>query len=402
MKKQSKLLIGIIAAIAVLAVVAISIVMTAAGGSKDTYNSHIELAQRYLDELQYEQAIAEYEAAIAIEPKNEDAYLGLAQVYVSMGDIEKALEVLIDGYTQTGSDKIITRLKELEVEQESMLNTLTLQEDIVQWKAELALEEDAVFQSLIVALDSDSKEDLKDILVNSDLPSFIMKYGYKLDTISNGQEYACYIFDYGDTVNGEGFRFDVHGNRDSMTMNSRNLTMYYGNWVNGLAEGEGIVLNYGEGDDFYSWDEATGNWMEGFAEGEFEYKEYIFEHGERTGMWEITGALKHSFWDGKVAAKYGEDGSYEYSIFSEGVIQQVGEWEGSYNGVEGVWPAYGFDDDGHLFKSGVYDCEPDIRQGIFFPDKATYSTDLEQQRGKVTSLSYCLSKEGMVSMYLIW
>ena len=42
MKKQPKLLIGIIAAVAVLAVVIIAIVMTVAGGSKDTYDNHME------------------------------------------------------------------------------------------------------------------------------------------------------------------------------------------------------------------------------------------------------------------------------------------------------------------------------------------------------------------------
>ena len=116
MKKRPKLLIGIIAAIAVLAVVIISIVMTTVGGNKNTYDSHMELAQRYLDELQYEQAIAEYEAAIAIDPKNEDAYLGLAEVYVTMDDLEKALQVLAEGYEQTESAKIAARQEELERE----------------------------------------------------------------------------------------------------------------------------------------------------------------------------------------------------------------------------------------------------------------------------------------------
>ena len=116
MKKQPKLLIGIIAAIAVLAVVIISIVMSVAGGSKDTYDSHMELAQRYLDELQYEQAIAEYEVAIAIDPKNPEAYLGLAEVYVTMDDIEKALDVLAEGYEQTESARIVARQRELEEE----------------------------------------------------------------------------------------------------------------------------------------------------------------------------------------------------------------------------------------------------------------------------------------------
>ena len=114
MKKQPKLLMGIMAAIAVTVAVIISIVMTVSGESKDTYDSHIELAQRYLDELQYEQAIAEYEAAIAIDPQKPEAYLGLAEVYVAMDDIEKALDVLKEGYEQTQSTRIVARQGELE------------------------------------------------------------------------------------------------------------------------------------------------------------------------------------------------------------------------------------------------------------------------------------------------
>lgn len=118
MKQPSKLLIGIIAAIAVITVVIISIVVTVSGGSKDTYGSHMELAQRYLDELQYEQAIAEYRVAIEIEPHNPEAYLGLAEVYVAMGDTEKALEVLAEGYEQTESARIAARQEELAEERD--------------------------------------------------------------------------------------------------------------------------------------------------------------------------------------------------------------------------------------------------------------------------------------------
>lgn len=113
MKKHPKLLLGITAAIAVIAVVIISIVMAAAGKRKDTYDSHMELGARYLSELDYENAIVAYEAAIEIDPMNENAYLRLADVYVAMGDIEKALEVLEEGYALTQSEVIAARQEEL-------------------------------------------------------------------------------------------------------------------------------------------------------------------------------------------------------------------------------------------------------------------------------------------------
>jgi tetratricopeptide (TPR) repeat protein len=59
--------------------------------------SHISLAENYLLDLNYEAAIAEYKAAIEIEPKNADFYIALAEVYIEMGDIETAVDVLDEG-----------------------------------------------------------------------------------------------------------------------------------------------------------------------------------------------------------------------------------------------------------------------------------------------------------------
>lgn len=49
------------------------------------------LGNRYLSELKYEQAIAVYEAAIEIDPKAEDAYIGLADAYIGLVDYESVV-----------------------------------------------------------------------------------------------------------------------------------------------------------------------------------------------------------------------------------------------------------------------------------------------------------------------
>ncbi len=91
MKKQSKLLIGITAGVLLIAVIVITAVLMASGSDGRKYAKHIETAQQYMDELQYEQAIAEYRAAIEIEPNNAEAYRALAEVYVQTGDYESAI-----------------------------------------------------------------------------------------------------------------------------------------------------------------------------------------------------------------------------------------------------------------------------------------------------------------------
>ena len=71
----------------------------------------LDLGNRYLEEQNYEQAIVEFDKAIAIDPMSVDAYLGKVQAYESMGDEEKAIEVLQTGYEITGD----LRLKDYKI-----------------------------------------------------------------------------------------------------------------------------------------------------------------------------------------------------------------------------------------------------------------------------------------------
>ena len=73
----------------------------------------IDLAERYLSEQNYEQAIIEYEKVLEIEPMNVDAYLGIANAYEKVGDIDKAIEVLREGLEMTGDERIEKRLNKL-------------------------------------------------------------------------------------------------------------------------------------------------------------------------------------------------------------------------------------------------------------------------------------------------
>lgn len=75
-------------------------------GNAAREESLLELGQRYLEELDYEQAIACFEEYLEIDPKCVEAYVGLAQAYVGLGEYEKALEVLAEGYAVTGDGSL--------------------------------------------------------------------------------------------------------------------------------------------------------------------------------------------------------------------------------------------------------------------------------------------------------
>ena len=73
----------------------------------------LDLGNKYLIEQDYEQAIVTFQEVISIEPKCEEAYLGLADVYVAMGNYNRAFDTLQKGYEQTGAERISNKIVEV-------------------------------------------------------------------------------------------------------------------------------------------------------------------------------------------------------------------------------------------------------------------------------------------------
>ena len=80
-----------------------AIFLTACGKTgAATWQEQYDLGVRYLSEGKYEEAILAFTAAIEIDPKQEDAYLALAELYVSQGDPQRALEILEQALSAVG------------------------------------------------------------------------------------------------------------------------------------------------------------------------------------------------------------------------------------------------------------------------------------------------------------
>jgi len=66
-----------------------------------TVSELLDLGERYLLKLDYEQAVAQFLAVIEIEPMNARAYIGAAKAYIALGRTDDAIAVLERGYETT-------------------------------------------------------------------------------------------------------------------------------------------------------------------------------------------------------------------------------------------------------------------------------------------------------------
>ncbi len=111
MKRKLKIIIPI--AIAVITIIIAALCINFNPEEMADISALVSTAQKYLIEQNYEQAIAEFEKVIELDPMNVDAYISIAEAYEGMGDTDKAIEWLEKGYELTGDERILEKLEEL-------------------------------------------------------------------------------------------------------------------------------------------------------------------------------------------------------------------------------------------------------------------------------------------------
>lgn len=118
-----------------IAVIVISVLVIAGGiaafvlgGSSHKLAKHLSVANKYLNEEEYKDAIAEFEKALEIDEKCVEAYLGISEAYVGLAEeaedkdkpdkalkyYEKALKILEKGLDATDDDDIDDEIEDVE------------------------------------------------------------------------------------------------------------------------------------------------------------------------------------------------------------------------------------------------------------------------------------------------
>ena len=259
-------------------VVCVSLAACGTGSSSLTWQEQYDLGMRYLSEGNYEEAIiaftaaieidskhpeafigrgdayigsgdtednlsaaqADYEAAIALDGTISDAWLGLGDVYIRRGQYDQALDVLQDFLSKIGENQnVATKIAEIvELEQPQIT--------------------DAVYQSIngiyIHMVENDYDSTFYELC---NYREFLDAEALKLQVALTGL-----IFDGDRFYN----KFSGVGLYIADQLNS--LSFYYGEIENGLPNGSGVGIALGDWQGQYpSYQLFEGEWKNGLPNG---------------------------------------------------------------------------------------------------------------------------------------
>ena len=110
-KSKKKLIAGIIAAVLVVAAAVTALLIYFDRQNSAQYNDKVVEADRYMEDADYEKAETAYLEAIEIEPKEPDAYVKVADIYMEQERYEEAEEILEKGSSQAGGSAIEAKLE---------------------------------------------------------------------------------------------------------------------------------------------------------------------------------------------------------------------------------------------------------------------------------------------------
>ena len=171
-KKKNKTLIGVIVAMAVIliaVVIAVILVMHSNDVKKqEEYKQYISQGDKYLEDLDYDKAEDAYLSAINLDPKQEDPYLALADLYLTQEEYDKAIEILKKAEKNTGGNGgSSSKVKEKKEETEKIIEDIKNAEKY-SWVVQPEIEADEIYYL--------SGYNSKDVCKNTECKQMISDY----------------------------------------------------------------------------------------------------------------------------------------------------------------------------------------------------------------------------------
>lgn len=332
--------------------------VTACGKSNEKQIAEqLELGNKYLAEMDYEQAIVAFNKVIELDPKQIIAYEKLADSYIGLDRKEEAVDILCQGVSaiteaeagtegQALKERAVTLCEEL-LQTYLVTNTDEANRYYEQLKqldeAKAAQYENELQQAFVKEkIKSNYEDSLKnaraqisgDAWETLSVDQFSWKFELANELDDEGLEDI--IYDYGDgtylqvTKNGYVYYGKMKdGKRDGdngiwfQLRDNGYKYCFKGTWQDGYPNGSGEERNIEESSEYIT----TGTWRNGLENGKMQLK-FI------SSTWNEIVIFKYSVFEGmpKVIDQYGQDDRRFYVVsYSTGEKNKLAPWDYGYN-----------------------------------------------------------------------
>lgn len=353
---------------AILKLMSIVLILCSCGKSiEQQIAEQLELGQKNLIEMNYEEALIAFQKVIELDDKNIEAYMGLGKSYKGQADnagdqgalqyyelsgeafqkviqldennieaylgIGNAYEKLAEGFLNESLEEAL-RYYELAAEAYEKVHLLDLGnsqacEHLITIYKKLG-DLDRIQELLKSYQRGNEGEELKreleiwntcigtigqirDFCEAGDIDSiFLLMQSDEYSQLKElSTELGNLVFNMGD---GKGL-----GLYPAITEGYGNCMLYYGNYKNNLRHGNGYWMGYEAGNNY----QAYGQWVEDIPEGSQEVKEWSGTLGETVKIRVITGSVSQGLWNGNVLWNFE---SKEGDARSWPVAFELGKW----------------------------------------------------------------------------
>ena len=239
---------------------------------KSYVGKQLELAQNYLLDQNYEEAIVALTNALKYEPKDSETYDRLVDAYLEWADYvidtkqdyEEAIDILQRGKEQTGDDRIAEKLREYEDYNEMQGNLTGILDHIA------ALCNDGDFDAVFTYMQSD-------------------EYAYLIRNVKGLKDDFIADTAYG--------RVGIYRIKESKY---GNYMLYYGDFEKKkesyIRHGVGVWLGYYDGNNCL----VTGEWKNDKPNGKQVMREWNSSLASDVISRVVQGNVKDGLWDGAV------------------------------------------------------------------------------------------------------
>ena len=273
----------------------------------------LELGQKYLTEVQYEEALIAFQKVIELEPKTYEAYMGIAQVYEGQEQYEAMQEILEVGIEAIGVEELNEEETQQLVESYMRLTEYFMAEG--EYEAELNCYE----QILVLQPENEGirekEENLRLIFENKDrIKSLVFSLIEEKTDDYKVIEYLCNeITERSADLIEDPTIFKLEQENYIVIYPWDTVIIYYGEMERGLRQGHGyrIFINAGQCEIY------EGTWEGGVANGEFVYEFYHSDTTYRCKEGKVVAGLYEGNW---VFAKK----DHEYQInYKQGKLEPI-------------------------------------------------------------------------------